>query len=68
MEVQVFHHTLFPFVVGSGQNGFVEPVIEVRGYLVSMGGRDVASEKSRRCHLQQPPGPPPTSTAVFCVY
>ena len=21
-----------------------------------------------RCHPQQPPGPPPTSTAVFCVY
>ena len=36
MEVQVFHHVLFPFVVGSGQNGFVGPVIEVRGYLVSI--------------------------------
>ena len=36
-----------------------------RPRLLRSACRDVASEKSRRCHLQQPPGPPPRVPQFF---
>ena len=50
------------------RRGYWRSLVCLAAIALGGGGRDVASEKSRRCHLQQPPGPPPTSTAVFCVY
>ena len=50
------------------RRGYWRSLVCLAAIVLGGGGRDVASEKSRRCHLQQPPGPPPTSTAVFCVY